>query len=274
MINKNTLYVSDLDGTLLNSSQCLSEFTINTINSLVEDGMKFSYATARSYITASKVTKGISPKIPIIVYNGCFILENGSQQRLMSNFFTEQEVNSIKNILTCYDISPIVYAYINGAEKFSYCSRNLTGGAEEFLISRKGDTRDNPVLSEDLCNGDVFYFTCIDKQSKLWPVYCLLKNRFSCVYQKDIYSHEQWLEILPPKVTKASAVMQLKEVLKCDNIVSFGDGKNDTSMFKVSNECYAVENADIELKRYATGVIGSNNADGVAKWLADSVRNR
>ena len=44
-----TLYVSDLDGTLLNSNQTLSPFTIQTINQLVSDGMLFSYATARSY---------------------------------------------------------------------------------------------------------------------------------------------------------------------------------------------------------------------------------
>ena len=54
-----TLYVSDLDGTLLNSNQTLSPFTIQTINQLVSDGMLFSYATARSYQTAKKVTQGL-----------------------------------------------------------------------------------------------------------------------------------------------------------------------------------------------------------------------
>lgn len=41
----NTLYVSDLDGTLLRSNQKTSEFTNFTINNLVERGMIFSYAT-------------------------------------------------------------------------------------------------------------------------------------------------------------------------------------------------------------------------------------
>lgn len=43
-----TLYVSDLDGTLLRSNQKTSAYTNRTINELVEKGMLFSYATARS----------------------------------------------------------------------------------------------------------------------------------------------------------------------------------------------------------------------------------
>ena len=53
-----TLYVSDLDGTLLRSNISTSDFTNRTINDLVGKGMLFSYATARSYVTSVKVTKG------------------------------------------------------------------------------------------------------------------------------------------------------------------------------------------------------------------------
>ena len=42
-------------------------------------------------------------------------------------------------------------------------------------------------------------------------------------------------------------------------------------MFEISDECYAVENAVDELKAVATGVIESNEEDGVAKWLLDHV---
>ena len=68
------LYVSDLDGTLLRSDESVSEYTGSVINSLVEQGMIFSYATARSLITAKKATKGIHAKIPLIVYNGTLLL--------------------------------------------------------------------------------------------------------------------------------------------------------------------------------------------------------
>lgn len=268
MIDNKTLFVSDLDGTLLNSSQCLSEYTISTINRLVEDGMIFSYATARSYVTASRVTQGISPKLPVIVYNGCSVLQNGSGKQLLSVVFTEQETDVIRAGLAEHGISPIVYAYIDGIEKFSYCNRDMTADAQEFLLSRKGDIRDHPVPAEQLYFGEVFYITCIDASDKLFPVYEMLKDSFYCVYQKDIYSGAQWLEIMPGEASKANAVMKLKKLLGCERVVSFGDGKNDIPMFQISDECYAVENADAELKCFATAVIGSNDADGVARWLA------
>ena len=58
-----TLYVTDLDGTLLNSNTQISEYSINTINRLVEQGMLFTYATARSLVSASVVTKGLSAQV-------------------------------------------------------------------------------------------------------------------------------------------------------------------------------------------------------------------
>ena len=71
-----TLYVSDLDGTLLRSTESTSDYTNRTINTLVEKGMLFSYATARSYSTSAKVTKGLSARIPLIVYNGALVIES------------------------------------------------------------------------------------------------------------------------------------------------------------------------------------------------------
>ena len=38
-------------------------------------------------------------------------------------------------------------------------------------------------------------------------------------------------------------------------------------MFKAADEAYAVANAAEELKQAATGIIGSNEEDGVADWL-------
>lgn len=118
--------------------------------------------------------------------------------------------------------------------------------------------------------GDIFYITCIDSPEKLKSLYDKYKDKFHCVYQKDIYTDEQWLEIMPFAASKANAIKQLQKLLECDRVVAFGDGRNDIDMFELADESYAVQNADEQLKRYATSVISSNDEDGVAHWLEDN----
>lgn len=77
---------------------------------------------------------------------------------------------------------------------------------------------------------------------------------------------------MPKKATKAEAIKKLKKLCGCERVVSFGDAINDISMFEISDECYAVANAVDELKAIATGVIESNEEDGVAKWLNKHVK--
>lgn len=265
-----TLYVSDLDGTLLRSDETTSDFTNKTINELVSRGMLFSYATARSYVTSRKVTKGIDAKIPLIVYNGAFVIDNASGKLLLSNFFGDN-VKSLLDDLVENNIYPIVYSFFDGIERFSYVYDKCTKGMKDFIITRKGDQRDNPVNAvSDLYCGDIFYITCIDDEYQLVPFYEKYRNQYHCVFQRDIYSNEQWLEFMPQAASKSNAINQLKDYLRCDRIVVFGDGKNDIDMFSLADESYAVENAVDELKSIATAVIPQNNDDGVAKWLLEN----
>lgn len=272
MQNNKILYVSDLDGTLLNSNQTISDFTAQVINNLVEKGMIFTYATARSTYTACPKTAAIKADIPLIIYNGVFVVNNKTGEKILSCNFDKEQTDEIKSTLEFNCIYPIVYSIIDNRERFSYCTNNMSNGIKEFILTRENDERKNEISSlTDLYKGENFYYTCIDDKEKLLSAFNKLKNRYRCIFSKDIYSGDYWLEILPKGATKANAILKLKEILGCDKVVSFGDNVNDIEMFKISDECYAVENAVDELKEYATAVIGSNNNDGVAKWLMENV---
>lgn len=263
-----TLYVSDLDGTLLGSDQKTSDFTNQTINRLVAEGMLFSYATARSYVTASRVTAGMSAEIPLIVYNGAMVVDNRDGSVLLHHFFDGDDRGLLEDLLE-HGIYPIVYAFVGGKEKMSFLPKKATPGMEAFLDSRRGDVRLRPVEStEQLCHGELFYITCIDEEEKLVHFYEKYRTRYQCVFQTDIYTKCQWLEIMPKDATKAHAIRQLKEHFGCKRVVVFGDGRNDMDMFRMADEAYAVANAVPELKEIATGIIGGNDEDGVARWLA------
>lgn len=267
-----TLYVTDLDGTLLNTHETISEYSKEVINKLVEGGMLFTYATARSSISAAVAAKGLSAKVPIIVFNGAFIMNPANGEILLSSFFTEEQKTYFKNIFRENQVSPLVYAYVNGIEKVTWRTVTENDGIRDYLRRRKGDKRMNPLTEEregELYLGDTFYYTCIGSREELLPVYEALKDKeeFNCLFHPEIYREEYWCEILPKKATKANAILELKKLWDCDRIVSFGDAVNDIPMFEISDECYAVENAVEELKKVATGIIESNENDGVAKWL-------
>ena len=74
---------------------------------------------------------------------------------------------------------------------------------------------------------------------------------------------------MPKEASKANAINLLKDSLGCDRVVAFGDGRNDIDMFGIADEGYAVANAHKDLKAVATDIIGTNDDDGVAKWLED-----
>lgn len=272
---KRTLYVTDLDGTLLNTKDKISPQSIQMINELVEKGMLFTYATARSLVSASVVTRGLTAEIPVIAYNGAFIIHPRTGKVLSQLLFSKEESVFIREVLEKYHISPLVYALIEQAEKVSFDRTKENEGIRRYLSQRKGDKRFRPLEGkEGLYDGEAFYYTCIGEKEELMPVYHIFSkdDRFRCTIQQELYRPEYWCEIMPGKATKAEAIKKLKELWQCDRVVSFGDAINDIPMFEISDECYAVENAVPELKNIATGIIEGNDNDGVAKWLWESNR--
>ena len=76
---KTTLFVTDLDGTLLHSDTSLSDFTADALNRLIDRGAKLSFATARSLYTAGGLVAKIAPSVPIILHNGVFIQKRSGE---------------------------------------------------------------------------------------------------------------------------------------------------------------------------------------------------
>lgn len=269
-----TLYLSDLDGTLLRSDATLSTYSATTINALVERGLLFSYATARSQLTAGRITGALRTPLPRIVYNGAFLLEPATGKPLLSASFGADAAPVLDDLLR-HDVYPIVYSLCDGADRFSYLPHACTPDMQAFLRSRAGDPRAHPVTdARALLEGDVFYFTCIDAPEKLLPLYHRYRAQHHCVYQREVYTGAQWLELMPHSASKSHAAQRLKSYLGCDRLVVFGDGENDLDLFKAADESYAVRNAADALRQIATGVIGSNDEDAVARWLAANVPDR
>lgn len=266
-----TLFISDLDGTLLNRDSVLSPYTVQTLNRLTEEGMLFTYATARSLHSASVVARGFTPKVPAVYHNGVILAEPATGKTIFSACFSEGQRRELEELLQAYPPAPLVFSFINGEERVSWNTAQENEGIRCYLQHRKGDKRLRPLDSmRGLLDGEVFTVTYIESRENLEDLHREFLNRgyTSIVFQQEIYREEYWLEVMPNGTSKADGVQRLKEMLGCDKAVVFGDALNDLPMFHCADFGLAVENAVLELKAAADSVIGkTNQEDGVAWWL-------
>ncbi len=267
------LYVTDLDGTLLNKESKISRQSKHILNAFIRKGGCLTYATARSYASARVVTEGVNFHLPSVIYNGTFIYDIVRDTFLHSEYFTEQNIIRLKDISRAFHFTPLIYTFLHGEEKILWNRNgNLSDGFLYYLSRRKADKRMLAVDSlEESLQGNIFYVTFIEDKEELQPLYELVKAEAECnvVFQQEIYRTEYWCEIMPKTVDKARAVRLLKDILRCDELVVFGDSLNDVPMFEIADYSYAVSNANDRLKQIATKVIGYNDEDSVALALAE-----
>lgn len=270
-MEEKTLYVSDLDGTLMHKDLKISDFSVKTINALVGKGVAFTYATARSISSAGTITKDLKLKLPVITRNGTVLADNNTGRIIEKALFTEKEVEMLKDMLPELPKTGFVSCYFGDDMKKVFAGSLHTAELQGYLDYYKDDP--SVVTVSDLSEmfmGNPGYVTIIGDKDEIEPLYIRTReyNGWECLFQKDIYRDEYWLEIAPRNSTKAKSILKLKEEYGFDKLVVFGDSVNDIPMFKIADEAYAVSNAVDELKALATDIIGSNEEDAVAVYLS------
>lgn len=264
-----TLYVSDLDGTLITHREKISDYSLAALNELVEKGLLFTYATARSFTSAEAAVRGLNHSLPVIVYNGALVIEPATGKTLYSLAFPSESKKSILDRLNVFGVSPVVHARVGIEDKVFWLRGSESSGQFRYLSRRAGEKRMLPVDSPaGLVTGETYFFACNGPHETMRRLHDELeKDGFYSLLYPETYSADYWLEILPQGATKANAAKKLKDFLQCDELVCFGDSANDSELFDVCDRKYAVQNAGDWLKSKATDVIGYCEEDGVAKWL-------
>lgn len=269
-----TLYISDLDGTLLNPNQEVTPFTKRIINRFTENGGYFAVATARTLDTVLHILDGVKLSVPAVLLNGVSVYDTQRQEYLKVEILDHSILGSLFKTLVDFNISGFVYTYENGdiAHYYENLDTEIRKSFHDDRSGKYGRVYTQVGSFSELCNKDIAYFSTCDDYKLLAPVYEKLKasNRLHIEFYKDIYHAEFWyFEVCAATASKYNAVLYLKEIYGFDRIVSFGDNLNDLPLFQASDESYAVSNAKAEVKEKATAVIGSNEDDGVAKWLEE-----
>ena len=67
------LFVSDIDGTILESGKKISARNIQAVQKMVAAGITVTIATGRMYSAALPIAKELGVNVPIITYDGALI---------------------------------------------------------------------------------------------------------------------------------------------------------------------------------------------------------
>ncbi len=271
-VDDRTLYVSDLDGTLMRNNEKLSSHTVDTINALLGKGLAFTYATARSIESARPIAGGLNLKLPVITRNGAVLADNMTGRHLQKSVFTEEETVLLRTMLPELPKYGFVSCFIGEDMIRTYMPGEHSEGLQGYIDYYADDPSMRKVDSlEEMFTGIPGYVTMIGVKEDIAPLYERVREYkgWESLFQKDTYRDEYWIEICPRNCTKAKTILKLKEQLGYKRLVVFGDSLNDISMFRIADESYAVSNAMDELKAIATGVIGSNEDDSVAEFIKE-----
>ena len=274
LMMKKTLYVSDLDGTLLSPEPAVTEQTASIINSLIAKGMFFTFATARSIYSAIPITSKLNINVPCLVMNGVSVCDTAAGKYIKSEYIPTEASAEVLRSFERHGIRCFMYRIDSGLLT-CYYSQITTKVMRSFAEVRKNHYK-KPFIQvsrlADFANADTVYFTTTGPYDDLYPIKCEIENirGVDHAFYLDVYNGEWYLEVFSDRASKANGIRFLRERYGFDEVVAFGDNLNDLSMFEAADVRIAVGNAKEELKAAADIVIGTNADNGVAEWLASA----
>ena len=269
-----TLYVSDLDGTLLGDDSQLSAVTVATLNRVIgELGGLFTVATARTPATVVPLMQEVQARLPFIVIGGSAMWNPVTGTYEHTRGIDDMTVNAVADVFGRHGAHPFIYRR-HGSMLHAHHYGPLSPQEERFVAER----RHLPLKKFILDDGD--YLHNDDEALLIFSLnkYAVLKDiandlkasvpTCSVMVYHDIFDDsEGYLEIFTAGISKARAISELAREVGASRVVVFGDNRNDIAMMQAADHSVAVGNAFPEVKAAASEVIGTNTADSVARWI-------
>ncbi len=266
----------------------MSAFTRRRLRSLLEAGLPFTVASARSVVTLAPILEGLPISLPVVEFNGAFVTDLRTRRALVCESLAPVLVECVVEAAIAVGVAPFVSTYVEAGESPAgpagrqrlYPPRGrLNEGMQWYLDSRVAarDARLMPAADPRGASAEpTVCLTLIDRGPRLGVVQASLAERFAGQLQMALYENPyqpgwHWLTLQSARATKARAIERLLLEVGCtwEEVTVFGDEVNDVSMFRAAGRAVAVDNAVAEIKRLAHFVIGANHTDSVVQFLAD-----
>ncbi len=273
------LYITDLDGTLLDNSPRLSDFSRCGIEKILKAGIDFSIASARNIASLRQLLGDIKFRLPIIEINGAYISDYSTGKHHVINSIAPDICASIIDICSGHNIRLFVTSHLNNVDRLYYEEVN-NDGMRWFLGDKtEGHSEHAQEIKslKDILHEQIVCFMAISNEEAMTKLSCAIENEFGdmldCFLFENPYSLGWfWLTIHDKSARKDNAVLELTKLTnhKISDVVVFGDQSNDINMMKLSKlgaTSIAVSNAIDEVKKNADKVIGNNISDSVVKYI-------
>lgn len=268
------LYVTDLDGTLLDINAEISPESAEQLNRLLLE-KNITFFTARSMSVVKKIFNEVKWKLPCVVNNGAFIVDYSTGNYISEQYIDEENVKEIIDKAKEMNISYIVLCMYQGIEKMIYSDINNEGirtfiGQREKLNDKRLLKWDNSLKLSEM---KIFSLQFVDSFSNLSELRDRIRDDCLVTYlDREIYvDGYYYLNVNNKNATKEQALQKIIELLliSLNDVTAFGDQINDLEMLKMCGRGVAVSNANPELKKGADFVIGSNVEGSVIKFIAN-----
>lgn len=265
------LCVFDMDGTLLDSNNRISDENLKALQTLMRKDIGVILATGRTELMTRKYVREAGITLPIIANNGSLVVDVNNGLVLYKKAFSIETLQKLVEYCISQEKDYFIYTidrvyYSSNSKKIQIMHRynNVVELQEQIPLTVLPENSDS-VLECLPYNGE----NCVFKVLVSDPLESDRLYFDSVLNAEAVSSQKDALDIMPAGSTKGEALEFLCSYLKVDrrNVFAFGDNFNDLSMLEFAGYSIVPENGVPEAKAVANYVTSSNNEDGVAKAL-------
>ncbi len=262
------LVATDIDGTLANDQGVLSDFTVAVLRQVLDRGVPVVLVTGLNPWPTRRYVEQIGHGVRAITLNGIFLLEDGE---VHEGFLVDPAVaRAAAEYIVAQGYVPLVYG-VDGVSRYLPVDGSMAEVA--WLIAQRPYQPYRAVESIDaLFAVRPAQVSVCDHDARVAELYPSLTAAFGDrAYVVYAPGRRAWVEVNHPQARKDVALLALAARLGIapEAIVYFGDSLNDLVVFRALPHSVAVENARPEVKALAWRIAPSNNADGVARMVAE-----
>lgn len=264
------LIALDLDGTTLNSSGHISNFTKETLETAIRHGIQVVIASGRARSALPADVLAIRGLNYAITSNGSSIFALPDFERIFACDMAPRTVDAVLAVASGCGFTYEAFIAGQAYTAQPYFDRAADFGVPERMNAYVRSTRTPVPSMEDFIRAHRHEIEGIDfiipDQIQKEAI------RKQLLQIPELYitgSESYYLELAAGSVSKASALHALAARLQITSsqIIAFGDGGNDTELLAYAGLGIAMGNAPVSLKQVADDVTLSNDEDGVAIYL-------